>query len=234
MLLMDEAVSLLRRPDNGAGAHDQSLVQVQQHLKELWGLAIREKVPVFVVVTTNSPQDIDLHDFRRRLSTIVHVDLPNREARHQLWADGIKELRNEITGKEIEELAAASEGRSGFDIEEMLAQAQDDLWVDVSKATSFVPVSLTSFKQYHLLSNSLQVNYLGQRLEPARSSSAGGSKSYTQLDPKDQARVVYLPLTVSRLLDLMEGPEFETVTAAETQIHKDFQKGLTAHRAMNS
>ena len=146
MLLMDEAVSILRKPDNGAGANDQSLVQIQQHLKQLLGLAITDKVPVVVVATTNSPQDIDLKDFGRRMSLIVHVGLPDYNTRCQLWADGIKALRHSITDKEIEELAAASEGCSGFDIDAMVTQAEDDLWVEVWEATSFISVSLMPFQ----------------------------------------------------------------------------------------
>lgn len=73
----------------------------------------------------------------------------------------------------------------------------------------------------------MQVNYKGQSaLEPAQNSSAVGSKPYGQLDPADQVRTVYLPLKVSKLWDLLEMPEFCTVTAAETKIHEDFQKGL--------
>ena len=218
---------MLQRLDNAAGMNDQSRVQFQQHLKMLWGQAIDDEVPVFVVTVTTRPQCIDLHNFRRGLDLIVHTGLPDCGARYQMWEDGIKALRNAITDKEIEELAAASEGFTGFDIDAMVTQAEDDLWLEVREATSFVSVSLIPFKQYHLLTNSMQVNYKGQSaLEPAQSSSAVGSKPYEQLDPADQERTVYLPLKVSKLWELLQKGGFKTVTTAETDTHKAFQASL--------
>ena len=226
MLLMDEAVSVLRRPDSGAGAND-SFFQIQQHLKELWGLAINDDIPVLVVATTNSPEKIDLHDFRRRLDTIVHVGLPDYDARCQLWADGIRTVRNEITDTEIKELAAASEGHSGRDIFAMVKYSLRSLWKEVRNASSFAPVSLAPPKQYRVLMNPLQVNFMGRNLlEPAQSSSAGGSESYQQLGPADRRRTVYLPLNKSKLVALLKMSKFKTVTAAETKLHRDFQESL--------
>ena len=224
---MDDAVSILRRPDNGAGIINQSLLQLQLHLKQLWGQAINDKVPVFVVAITNSPQSINLHDFRWRLGSIVHFGLPDYGVRYQMWADGIKALRNAITDEEIGALAEASEGHSGSDIDAMVAQAQVSLWKEVRKTTSFVPVSRMPSDQYHLLISSMQIKFEDRSLlEPAQSSSAGGSESYQQLDPADRRRTLYLPLKVSKLFELLKMPKFKTVTAAETQLHKDFQESL--------
>ena len=144
ILLMDEAVAILRKPTTGAGGNDHSLNQLQQQLKNLWGKAISDRIPLFVIATTNSPEDISMEDFRRRFRIIRHVGLPDELTRRALWKQEMDGRHHSLLEADFRSLAAGSANMSAADIAALVNHTEQSLLKEITRATAFACVSLLS------------------------------------------------------------------------------------------
>ncbi len=82
------------------------------------------KSPVFMVATANQVQDLPAELLRKgRFDEIFFVDLPNPEARAELFAFHLHRRNVDATGFDLPALATASEGFSGAEIEQAIVAA---------------------------------------------------------------------------------------------------------------
>lgn len=77
---------------------------------------------VYVIATTNQPWLID-EAFRRRLGSMVLVDLPTFADRIKIIRKYLRNTRNVIVKHEMESLASKTEGFSGADLELLTKRA---------------------------------------------------------------------------------------------------------------
>ena len=145
IILMDEVEGILRDPGTGSGADDLGLYQLQKHLKALWGRAISDHIPLFVIATTTRPEDISMSDFRRRFRIIRHVGLPDESTRRALWEQEMERKYHYLSQTDFKTLAASSAGMSARDIKKLIAHTGRTLRKEVSQATAFIHVSLLEF-----------------------------------------------------------------------------------------
>ena len=77
---------------------------------------------VFVIICTNRPWDLD-QAFRRRLGSMVLVDLPSKSDRALLFRYHLKTKLHVVVKQQIMKLAENTEGYSGSDIENLVTAA---------------------------------------------------------------------------------------------------------------
>jgi SpoVK/Ycf46/Vps4 family AAA+-type ATPase len=145
IILMDDAVSILRESNIGPEGNDLRLYQLQKHLKVLWGKAISDHIPLFIIATTTRPDDISMPDFRRRFDIIRHVGLPDESIRRALWEQEMERKYHYLSQTDLKTLAASSAGMSARDILKLIAHTGRTLRKEVSQATAFIHVSLLKF-----------------------------------------------------------------------------------------
>jgi AAA+ superfamily predicted ATPase len=87
---------------------------------------LQEKTaPVFVVATANSIENLPPELLRRgRLDETFFVDLPDEKERAEIFRIHLKKRNCELQPDELTQLAAASEGFSGAEIEQVVIAAQ--------------------------------------------------------------------------------------------------------------
>lgn len=79
---------------------------------------IESKAPVFIAATANRPWGFK-GELLRRFQTI-YVDLPNRDARKQIWGVQLKKYKIQLSEPEIATLAAESENFTGDEINKIV------------------------------------------------------------------------------------------------------------------
>jgi SpoVK/Ycf46/Vps4 family AAA+-type ATPase len=77
---------------------------------------------VIVVAATNRPEDCDAA-LLRRFPVRVHVGLPSQRDRRKIFSKFLGEFGHNITASQLEELAAATDGWSGSDLESLTREA---------------------------------------------------------------------------------------------------------------
>lgn len=145
ILLMDEAIAILRKSNTGSSGSDTSTYQLQQQLKYLWGKAITDRIPLFVIATTNSPEEISMEDFRRRFRIIRHVGLPDEATRRAIWKQEMDGRHHSLSEEDFDTLAAISAGMSAADINALADDTEAALLDEVTLATAFANVSLFNY-----------------------------------------------------------------------------------------
>jgi SpoVK/Ycf46/Vps4 family AAA+-type ATPase len=87
---------------------------------------LQEKTaPVFVVATANSIENLPPELLRRgRLDETFFVDLPDEKERAEIFKIHLKKRNCQLPPEEVSKLAAASEGFSGAEIEQVAIAAQ--------------------------------------------------------------------------------------------------------------
>jgi len=80
------------------------------------------KVRVIVVAATNRPEDCD-PALLRRFSIRANVDLPTRRDRRKIISKFLCEFEHNITKAQLNDLAGATEGWSGCDLESLTREA---------------------------------------------------------------------------------------------------------------
>ena len=142
---MDDAVGILGEPNIGPDGDGLGLYQLQKHLKVLWGKAISDHVPLFVIATTTRPEEISMEDFRRRFRIIRHVGLPDESTRRALWKQEIVKRHHSLSEADFQTLAAGSAGMSAADINALVNHTERSLLNDITRATAFAYVSLFKY-----------------------------------------------------------------------------------------
>jgi SpoVK/Ycf46/Vps4 family AAA+-type ATPase len=82
----------------------------------------QQKARVIVVAASNRPEDCD-PALLRRFSIRVHVGLPNVRDRRKIISKFLSELDHTITKTQLKEIALATEGWSGCDLESLAREA---------------------------------------------------------------------------------------------------------------
>jgi SpoVK/Ycf46/Vps4 family AAA+-type ATPase len=89
------------------------------------GNAVKPRQPkprVIVVAATNRPEDCD-PALLRRFACRVLVGLPSRKDRKKIIKRLLSDVKNDLTPSQLDELALATEGWSGSDLESMTREA---------------------------------------------------------------------------------------------------------------
>jgi SpoVK/Ycf46/Vps4 family AAA+-type ATPase len=82
------------------------------------------KSPVFMVATANQVQDLPAELLRKgRFDEIFFVDLPNPDARAELFAQHLRRRSVDAEGFDLAALAHAADGFSGAEIEQAIVAA---------------------------------------------------------------------------------------------------------------
>ena len=83
-----------------------------------------KKAPVFIVGTANDVSQLPPEMLRKgRLDEMMFVDLPNQTEREAIWAIQIAEISAESKGFRLVQLARATEGLTGSEIENVFVDA---------------------------------------------------------------------------------------------------------------
>ncbi len=119
--------------------------------------------PVFVICTANEIAHLPPELLRKgRLDEIFFVDLPNEQERREIFRIHLKKRRRDPARFDLDDLARASDGYSGAEIEEAVVSAlfdafsrQTDLTTELLKAAlaETVPLSRTMNEEMNRLRN---------------------------------------------------------------------------------
>jgi len=88
-----------------------------------------KKKPVFVVGTANAQEEVP-PEFLRRFDEIFFLDLPNLEAREQIFGILLRRIGRDPTKFDLDKLAHASNHYSGAEIEKAINEALFDAYED--------------------------------------------------------------------------------------------------------
>ena len=132
ILFIDEVDSLLRVFDAEVGG--ESRVR-SQFLTEMDGILnkLEDKLPLFIIGTTNKPWLLD-HGFIRRFQKRIYIPPPDRKTRRKLFEYYINKLRTiYILDKsvDLDKLAELTKGYSSFDISQIVMEVQNNVAEEV-------------------------------------------------------------------------------------------------------
>ncbi|MHA3774845.1 AAA family ATPase [Verrucomicrobiota bacterium sgz303538] len=83
-----------------------------------------KQLPVFIVATANDVSQLPPEMLRKgRLDELFFVDLPTREEREAIWSIQIRKFRRDPSAFDLRQLAKATEGFTGSEIEQVFAEA---------------------------------------------------------------------------------------------------------------
>lgn len=112
-----------------------------------------KKSPVFVVATSNNISALPPELLRKgRFDEIFYIDLPNRDERSEIFRIHINKRERDLANFDLKELAEATRGYSGSEIEEIVITALYDAFdrgADIDQPTllkaagSMIPLSQT-------------------------------------------------------------------------------------------
>jgi len=124
IIFIDEVDGLLQQYSDEVGGEKRVR---NQFLMEMDGLKEKQnnRVPVFVIGTTNKPWQLDI-GFIRRFAKRIYVPPPNKEVRKQLFQHYITKLAAvyEVADIDLDKLAEMTEGYSSADIETIVKEVQ--------------------------------------------------------------------------------------------------------------
>ncbi|NPA98461.1 MAG: AAA family ATPase, partial [Crenarchaeota archaeon] len=124
IIFIDEVDGLLQQYSDEVGGEKRVR---NQFLMEMDGLKEKQnnRVPVFVIGTTNKPWQLDI-GFIRRFAKRIYVPPPNKEVRKQLFQHYITKLAAvyEVADIDLDKLAELTEGYSSADIETIVKEVQ--------------------------------------------------------------------------------------------------------------
>jgi len=103
--------------------------------KRLFGTLLtwmqEREAPVFVIATANDIEALPPELLRKgRFDEIFFVDLPGESVRKEIFAIHLKKRRRDPKQFDLEELAKASKGRSGSEIEQAVVSALHEAYAD--------------------------------------------------------------------------------------------------------
>lgn len=120
VVFIDEIDSLLSQRSDSE--HECSRRIKTEFLVQLDGATTGEEERILVVGATNRPQELD-EAARRRLVKRLYIPLPDCEARCQIVKRLMCKENSCLTGEEINEIAALTEGYSGADMRSLCEEA---------------------------------------------------------------------------------------------------------------
>ena len=92
------------------------------------------KAPVFVIATANDIEALPPELLRKgRFDEIFFVDLPEKRVRKQIFAIHLKKRRREAKDFDLDQLAEASKGYSGAEIEQAVVAALHEAYAEKTK-----------------------------------------------------------------------------------------------------
>ena len=103
--------------NNGATSEQQQQQQQQQKRRQR-----KPKIRIIVVAATNRPEDCD-PALLRRFAVRVFVGPPTRRDRKKILSKFLSDVEHRITPSQLEEIAAATEGWSGSELESLSREA---------------------------------------------------------------------------------------------------------------
>jgi SpoVK/Ycf46/Vps4 family AAA+-type ATPase len=93
--------------------------------------------PVFLIATANDIEALPPELLRKgRFDEIFFIDLPNLEARAQIFAVHLKKRKREVKKFDLPALAAAADGYSGAEIEQSIISALHDAFTAKTELTT--------------------------------------------------------------------------------------------------
>ena len=118
MILIDDLEYLCEagNDDNLLRTKSELLVQLQQCRND------DDQDRVFVLAATHAPWDLDAA-MRRRFDKMIHIPLPNDEARHKIFTAQLQGTKSSLSHRDISQLAQLTEGYSGADIGILIREA---------------------------------------------------------------------------------------------------------------
>jgi len=115
IIFIDEVDSLCVSRDGAIDTTDQRIVT--EFLNQMDGGVKNDNV--LVIGATNLPWDLDTA-MRRRFESRVHIPLPDKDARLQLFKIHLGDTPSTLTENDIETLAQSTDGASGADIQALV------------------------------------------------------------------------------------------------------------------
>lgn len=187
IIFLDEAEALLGSRDND-DSDSLSSAMVNVFLAQLGGVGC-DQGNVFLIAASNLPWKID-EAIVRRLK-VIHVPLPDKEARKTIFMLNIerkcegKWQTRVLSDENYERLAEASEGYSGSDISNVVANAKAQLRNVVYRAEYFRRTTAPSADDSKILSDDM--------LEPCNSNDEGAFPLKERDIPQHDRKKVVLP-----------------------------------------
>lgn len=121
VIFFDEIDSILTK--RGSSEHESSRRLKTEFLVELDGVRVTgESNRVLLVGATNRPQELD-DAARRRFTKRLYIPLPDTEARSDLITNLMAKNENTLAEEDIQEIAKATDGYSGADIQNLCTEA---------------------------------------------------------------------------------------------------------------
>jgi SpoVK/Ycf46/Vps4 family AAA+-type ATPase len=150
VIFIDEIDSLLS--SRSSSEHEASRRLKTEFLVQFDGVSSSSEDRVLVMGATNRPQDLD-EAARRRLVKRIYIPLPDKETRVKMIKSLLdKESNCKVAGKEIEQVAASTDGYSCADLTNLCKDAAmepvRELGLDIANiaANKVRPIQLKDFK----------------------------------------------------------------------------------------
>ena len=118
----NDAYAYNSSPHHAFGEHNEKYSGEETQSDECSLLRAVSKVRVIVVAATNRPEDCD-PALLRRFSIRANVDLPTKRDRRKIISKFLCEFDHTITKAQLHDLAGATEGWSGCDLEALTREA---------------------------------------------------------------------------------------------------------------
>ena len=113
VIFIDEIDSLLTQRTDGDQEASRRIKT--EFLVQMDGAATSKEDRILVVGATNRPQELD-EAARRRLVKRLYIPLPDESARKSLVARLLAKQRNDVSERDIQEIANLTAGYSGSDM----------------------------------------------------------------------------------------------------------------------
>ena len=120
IVFIDEIEALCGSRDSSSSSEHDNRVKTE-FLVQMDGVA-QDNNGILLIAATNLPWTLD-SAFLRRFQKLIHIPLPDKEARKRLFEINVGETLCDISVEDYEEFASKSEEFSGSDIRNVVQEA---------------------------------------------------------------------------------------------------------------